>query len=85
MKPEVAAFLRAHVKSHREEVLDAVAPYRGLDMRARGRIVEAVIASAAEILASRPDRERVLAMQDAPHPSYPAIIARLRARHAPRG
>jgi hypothetical protein len=70
-------FLRNHAIDVVEEVERDVAPYRDLSLEERGRILEAVCRDSAAILASRPDRDRVLDQVDPPHPSYRAIIRRL--------
>lgn len=80
MRPDVARFIQTHARSARDAVLEDVAPYRGLSLEQKGRVVEAVCKAAAAILAARPDRDVVMALEDPPHPSYREIVARLRSR-----
>lgn len=80
MDPSVARFLARHAKPAREAVEADAARYRDLTPDERGRELEAACRTAARLLEGRPDREQVRARRDPPHPSYFAIIRRLRER-----
>jgi hypothetical protein len=80
MEPSVARFIARHHVSRRQEVEDDVAEYR--DRTPAERLADVVVLCelAATLLASRPDRDRVVGDVEPPHPTYRAIIDRLRAR-----
>lgn len=80
MDPAVARFVARHHVSRREEVEADVAEHRGRSLEESWRDVAAVCRAAAWALAAQPDRDRIVAEVDAPHPSYPAIVRKLRAR-----
>lgn len=70
-----SAWVRDEVASVREDV----APYLGLDLAERARILAAVCLGAAQTLRARDDRERVIAYRDPLPASTVAALARLRA------
>jgi hypothetical protein len=78
--PAVERFLARHSKPPREAVEDDVARYRGRSLEQIGEAVSACCRMAVAILDASPSREAILARHEPPHPSYRALIARLRAR-----
>ena len=80
MDPEVAAFLTRHHTSPREEVAAEVDPYRGKSPEETWPDVVAVCRAAARLLAANPERDRIVGEVDPPHPSYAAILRRLRSQ-----
>ena len=78
-----AKTLPAWVVPEEESVRREAAPYVEMSPEERARVLASVCRSAARLLASRPDRERVLQMQDALPVS--AIVALARLRAAARG
>ncbi len=84
MDPKLARFLARHAVSAREAVEQDVAELRGLSPEDSWRVVDSVCLSAADVLSMRPDRATVLSERDPPHPSYDAIMARLRAGYRNR-
>lgn len=72
------------VVSDRESIEREAAPYRGLSPQERWRLTAAACRAAARQLASRPDRERLLAYRDPLPPESVAAFARLRAAYRGR-
>ncbi len=70
-----SAWVRDEIDSVREDV----APYLGLDLAERVRILAAVCLGAAQTLRARDDVERVLAYRDPLPASTISALARLRA------
>lgn len=83
-KERVRRFVAKHSLPEREAVEADVAEYRGKSLEERGRDIESVCRDAAAILSSRPDRDRILMEDDPPHPSYFAIMERLRRQYRER-
>jgi hypothetical protein len=81
MKDRLAKFLARHAVSEREAVEKDVAGLVGLSQEESWRIIDSVCLSAADLLSTRPDRLSVLLDRDPPHPSFEAVMARLRARY----
>lgn len=77
----LAKFLARHAVSEREAVLKDVADLKGVSPEASWRIIDSVCLSAADILSMRPDRIAVMLERDPPHPSFEAVMKRLRARY----
>ena len=75
----IARYLERVARSEEETIRIKVAPYRDATLEEMGLASEAVCNTVAAILEARPDRERVLDFRDPPHPSYRAIVDRLRA------
>ena len=67
------------VVDDRTSVAREAAPYRRMTADERWRHLSAACRAAARQLASRPDRERLLAYRDPLPESSAAILARLRA------
>ncbi|MGE0713758.1 MAG: hypothetical protein AB7N76_21715 [Planctomycetota bacterium] len=80
MDPQVARFIARHHRSVREAVEDDVAPHRGQSPAESWADLVAVCRAAAAALAANPERDRIVAAVDPPHPSLRGILARLRAR-----
>jgi hypothetical protein len=78
--PAVARFLAIHSKPPREAVEEDVARWRGKSLVEIGEAVSACSRTAIRIVEASPVRDRILANEEPPHPSYPGIIARLRSR-----
>lgn len=78
--PAVARFLARHSKPPRDAVAEDAAPWRDKSPAEKWRAVLALSRSAAWVLRLNPQRERVLAREDSPHPSYFEIMKRLRSR-----
>lgn len=79
MDAALARFLARHAVSEREAVDKDVSELRRLDAEASWRLIDSVCLSAADVLSMRPDRLAVLSERDPPHPSYVAVVSRLRA------
>jgi hypothetical protein len=79
-RAKVARFIAKHHVSVKEDVESEVAPYRGKSLEDTWQDIRSVCRAAAWILAKQPDRDKVVAGREPPHPSYRAIIARLRTR-----
>ncbi len=79
MDAALARFLARHAVSEREAVERDVAELRGLGPEATWAPIDAVCRSAADVLSMRPDRVDALGQRDPPHPSYDAVVRRLRA------
>jgi len=75
----LSRFLARHSLNERESVEKDVAELRHLGPEATWRIIDSVCRSAADILSMRPDRLAVLREVTPPHPSYAAVMSRLRA------
>jgi len=80
MDSAVARFLQNHCSSEREAVRADVEPYLGMSLEEKGRILSEACRLAASLLRNNPQRESLLARQEAPHPSYFALLEKLR-RH----
>jgi len=85
MRPEIARYLERVARSEEETIEIKVAPYRDATLEEMGLASTAVCRAVAAVLAARPDRDRVLAFRDPPHPSYATIVRRLRACVKERG
>jgi len=83
--PRVLRFLARHAVSPREAVERDVAPWRGVTAEATWPTLHALGRTAATMLALQPEADRVaLVLEcDPPHPSYSALIRRLRASREP--
>jgi hypothetical protein len=79
LDPALARFLARHATSAREAVERDVAELRALSPEETWRIIDSVCLSAADVLSMRPDRAAALDAQEPPHPSYEAVMRRLRA------
>ncbi len=84
MDAALEKFLARHAVSEREAVLKDVADLKGLSAEASWRIIDSVCLSAADVLSMRPDRVAALSEQDPPHPSYEAVMRRLRSGYRNR-
>lgn len=79
MDATLARFLARHALSEREAVEKDVTELRGLGPADSWRLVDSVCLSAADTLSMRPDRAALLTEREPPHPSYEAVMRRLRA------
>lgn len=79
MDAALKKFLAQHATSPREAVERDVAELRTLTPEETWAIIDAVCLSAADVLSMRPDRAAELDRRDPPHPSYEAVMRRLRA------
>lgn len=84
MDAALKKFLDQHATSPREAVERDVAELRGLGPEDTWRIIDAVCLSAADVLSMRADRAAELDRRDPPHPSYEAVMRRLRAGYRNR-
>jgi hypothetical protein len=82
--PDCMAELPGWVVDNRTAVEREAAPYRGLSAAERWRLTAAACRAAARQLASRPDREKLLAYRDPLPESSLAILRRLREQHRRR-
>lgn len=80
----LARFLARHAVTTQQAVEADVAPYRGMSPADSWRVVEALSRDAALQLSTRTDRAAIAAERDPPHPSYAAIMARLRSERRAR-
>jgi hypothetical protein len=85
MDERLAKFLKRYAVSEREAVEKDVAELRGLTPEQTWRIIDSVCLTAADLLSMRPDRLQILQEKDPPHPSYEAVMKRLRAGYRYRG
>lgn len=73
--------------SDRDAIREDIRPYLGTTVEDRVRIAESLCEFAAEQIAARSDRARVLAYEDALPPSsvalWSSLVARYRARRRP--
>ncbi|MCO5171714.1 MAG: hypothetical protein M9894_35880 [Planctomycetes bacterium] len=79
----LARFLERHALPEREAVRADAAPYVDLTPEERGRHLAAACRAAADAVRASPFREAILARRDPPHPSYAALVRRLRRRARP--
>jgi hypothetical protein len=80
MDPAVARFIAIHHRSARESAEDDCEQYRGRTLEQAWRDLAGVCRTAMQLLAMNSHRERILAEQDPPHPSYFEIMRRLKDR-----
>lgn len=78
------ADLPGWVVDDRASVAKEAAPYRELTAEQRSALLAAACRAAARQLASRADRQRILAYRDPLPPSSVAILRRLREEHRKR-
>jgi hypothetical protein len=84
MDAALAKFLARHAVTEREAVEKDVAELRALGPEASWRVIDSVCLSVADVLSMRPDRAAVLSESEPPHPSYAAVMSRLRAGYQNR-
>jgi hypothetical protein len=75
---------RAATRTRREEIEEDLVHERGLSPEEKDRRLQSVVRAGHEILASRTDRDRVLAWEEPPAADFPAIWARLVERRRAR-
>ncbi len=68
-------------RSEAESILEDIAPYLGRDLAFHARMLASVCDAAAAIIASRPDRDRVLAYRDPRSPESEQLWLRLVEEH----
>ena len=75
---------RAATRSRREEIEDDLVHERGLTAEEKDHRLQSVVRAGHEILATRADRDRVLAWKEPPADDFPAIWRRLVQRYRNR-
>jgi hypothetical protein len=79
--PRLARFIAHFAVSEQESAEKDVAELRGLTPDQTWPIIDSVCKTVADILSMCPDRDAALLQQDPPHPSYEAVMKRLRAQY----
>lgn len=77
--PKLARFLERNAVSIREEVEADVAPYRGKSPEECWAVTHSLARTAAWLLSLQPDPAKIVEQRDPPHPTYEAVMQRLRA------